>query len=126
MKENSDAEIEDFKKYYLEHLWDRANYYEELPFRLTGRHISHTLLLHHNLAAALFMDDLIRMFKSKGWEIISAEEAYQDPAFEQLPVHAGESLIWALAKDSGKFEDLLRYPTEDGRYEEEKMDAAGL
>jgi len=36
---------------------------------------------------------------------------------------AGESLIWALAKETGKFEKELRYPGEDDVYESPKMDA---
>lgn len=126
LKQNPKPNIEVFKDFYLEHLFERATYYENLSFKLTERHIRHTLLLHHNLAAALFLDDLIKMFKSKGWNVISAEEAYRDPIFGQIPNHAGESLIWALAKDSGKFENLLRYPAEDGKYEKEKMDRLGL
>lgn len=39
---------------------------------------------------------------------------------------AGESLIWALVKQSGKFDDVLRYPAEEGEYEKEKMDILGL
>jgi peptidoglycan/xylan/chitin deacetylase (PgdA/CDA1 family) len=122
------ADIEGFKKYYLQHLFERAMYYEDLAFKITGRHINHTLLLHHNLAAALFVDDLIAMFKSKGWKVISAEEAYRDPIFEKQPgnIPAGESLIWALAKESGNFEGVLRYPAEDGSYEVSAMDALGL
>lgn len=126
LKQDSKASIEAFMDFYLEHIFERANYYEDLSFKLTGRHINHTLLLHHNLAAALFLDDLIEMFKSKGWNIISADEAFQDPVFEQTPNHAGESLIWALAKDSGRYEDQLRYPAEDSRYEKERMDELGL
>ncbi|MEM6642129.1 MAG: polysaccharide deacetylase family protein [Bacteroidota bacterium] len=126
LKENKKAEIDDFKAFYLEHLLDRANFYEKLSFSLTGRHIPHTLLLHHNLAAALFLDDLIAMFKSKGWKIISADKAYEDQIFLHTPEYAGESLIWALAKDSGNYEDQLRYPAEDSRYEEARMDELGL
>ena len=44
--------------------------------------------------------------------------------FHVLP--AGESLIWVLAKQSGKYDSMLRYPAEDERYEKEKMDALGL
>lgn len=124
--QNPNANIEAFKDFYLEHLFKRANYYENLSYELTGRHIKHTLLLHHNLAAALFLDDLIVMFKSKGWHVISASEAFKDPIFSRTPNHAGESLIWALAKDSEKYEDRLRYPAEDSRYEKERMDELGL
>jgi len=126
LNEDAKADISAFKKFYLEHLFDRANFYEDLAFKLTGRHINHTLLLHHNLTLALFLSDLISMFKEKGWNVISADEAFKDPIFKQIPNHAGESLIWALAKDSGKFEDVLRYPAEDSRYEKDRMDELGL
>ena len=128
LKENPKANIEGFKKYYLEHLYNRAMYYEDLAYKLTGRHINHTLLLHHNLAASLFLGDLIKMFKEKGWNIIDGSEAYSDKIFSKVPsaIPAGESLIWALAKESGKFEAILRYPAEDGDYEKDKMDALGL
>lgn len=126
LAEDPDADLEGFKDFYLSHLYERAQYYEKLSYELTGRHIHHTLLLHHNLAAALFIDELIKMFKDKGWEIVSADKAYNDPIFTKEPKHAGESLIWALAKNSRKFESILRYPAEDSRYEKDKMDKLGL
>ncbi len=128
LKENPKADIEGFRKFYLEHLYNRAMYYDELAFKLMGRHIKHTLLLHHNLAAALFLGDLITMFKEKGWKTIDGADAYTDEVFSKTSstIPAGESLIWALAKESGKFETILRYPAEDGDYEKDKMDALGL
>lgn len=126
LRQNKNADISDFKKFYLNHIWVRAQFYEKLSFELTGRHIKHTLLLHHNLATALFIDDLIAMFKEKGWEISSADEAFKDSIYDGTPTYAGESLIYALAKDSGNYENILRYPAEDSRYEKEKMDELGL
>lgn len=126
LKADSTARLEDFKAFYLQHLFERASYYENLSFQLNGRHIPHTLLLHHNLAAALFLDDLVEMFQEKGWEIVSANEAYKDSIYTKVPNYAGESLIWALAKDSGKFDEQLRYPAEAMMYEKPKMDALGL
>jgi hypothetical protein len=86
------------------------------------------LLLHHNLAAALFLDDLIQHFKDNGWEVIDAMEAYKDEIYLEEPdyIPAGESLIWALAKKSGRFNSVLRYPAEDGEYEKPFMDKLGL
>ena len=68
------------------------------------------------------------MYKARGWKLIDAARAFQDPVFTSAPkiVPAGESLIWALAKESGKFDGALRYPGEDGEYEKEKMDQLGL
>jgi peptidoglycan/xylan/chitin deacetylase (PgdA/CDA1 family) len=126
LREKPNVDISDFREFYLNHIWERAQFYEKLSLEINGRHISHTLLLHHNLAAALFMDDLIEMFKSKGWEIESASKAYKDPVYLTETKFAGESLIYAMAKDSGKYNETLRYPAEDSRYEKEKMDLLGL
>lgn len=126
LRENPNADISGFRAFYLNHMWERAQFYEKLSFEINGRHISHTLLLHHNLAAALFVDDLIKMFRVKGWEIVSVTEAYKDPIYTEIPSYAGESLIYAQAKDSGKYNANLRYPAEDSKYEKEKMDLLGL
>ncbi|MGH9838711.1 MAG: hypothetical protein ACREEM_08005 [Blastocatellia bacterium] len=68
------------------------------------------------------------MIERKGWQLINAGEAFSDPAFNAEPKipPAGESLIRALAKESKKFEGLLRYPGENGEYEKAAMDRLGL
>lgn len=128
LKENPNADIDGYRAFYLEHLYNRAIFYEDLAVQLSGRHIHHTMLLHHNLTSALFLGDLIKMFREKGWKVIDAEEAYKDEIFKSEPkyIPAGESLIWALAKDTGKYDSVLRYPGEDGDYEKERMDKLGL
>lgn len=120
--------IEKYKAFYLQHMLERAKYYENLSFEMIERRITHTLLLHHNLTSALFLGDLIKRFEEEGWEVIDADIAFQDKIFEEIPKTnpAGESLIWALAKESGNYEDHLRYPAEDSRYEIPKMKAIGL
>jgi hypothetical protein len=86
------------------------------------------LLLHFNLLNALFLADLLEMFRRKGWSTINAEQAYRDPVFgrEADTVPAGESLLWALAKETGRFERELRYPGEDDVYEKPILDRLGL
>ncbi|MFK8009281.1 MAG: polysaccharide deacetylase family protein [Saprospiraceae bacterium] len=128
LKKDPKFDLEKFKKFYLDHLLDRANYYEQLSFEMHGRHIPHTILLHHNLTSALFLDDLMNHFKENGWKLINADIAFADSIYNAIPnnIPAGESLIWAQAKESGKYENQLRYPAEDSRYEESKMDSLGL
>jgi hypothetical protein len=41
-------------------------------------------------------------------------------------LQAGESIVWGVAKETGKYEDILRYPGEDGEYEKDEMDKLGL
>ncbi len=128
LKQNPAADTRPYRDPYLEHLWDRATYYDGLAQTLTSRSISHTILLHYTLLNSLFLDDVLTMFESKGWQLVDAHAAYQDPVFLKAPrtVPAGESLIWALAKESGKFEGKLRYPGEDSVYEKDKLDRLGL
>lgn len=128
MRSGEPVDTSAFEAFYVAHLLDRAQFYESLAYELTGRHIKHTLLLHHNLTSALFLDDLIEGFWEAGWDVIDAPEAFTDPIFENSPmtVPAGESLIWSMAKESGNYESVLRYPAEDRRYEKATMDSLGL
>jgi peptidoglycan/xylan/chitin deacetylase (PgdA/CDA1 family) len=119
-------DVNRFRQPYLDHIADRTSYYDELARNVTGRSVPHTLLIHFNLLNALFLGDLLNMFRRMGWELIDAAQAYQDEVFRRTPdtVPAGESLIWAIAKESGKPD--LRYPGEDGEYEDARLRKAGL
>tara|TARA_R110002051_G_scaffold181774_1_gene251269 strand:+ start:39433 stop:40377 length:945 start_codon:yes stop_codon:yes gene_type:complete len=128
LKENPEADISGYRDYYIDHIYNRALFYDSLAAQLTNRKIKHTLLLHHNLTSALFLDDLIKHFKSKGWEVVNADEAFNDQIYNEHPktLPAGESLIWSLAKQTGKYDSILRYPPEDSQYEKDNMDILGL
>lgn len=128
LQSNPKAEVKRYRDYYLEHMWDRAQYYDGLARQVAGRAVPHTILTHFNLLNALFLNDLIEMFKSKGWEWIDAEKALADPIFSKLPkiIPAGESIVWALAKEKGTVPMSQRYPAEDGEIEMEKMKKLGL
>ncbi len=126
LRKDPKADLSKYREFYLNHIWEKAQYYEKLSLAINGRPVSHTLLLHHNLTAALFIDDLIAMFKSKGWEIVPVSEAYKDPIYKIKTSYAGESLIYALARDHKDYKKLLRYPAEDSKYEKGKMDKLGL
>ncbi len=128
LKQVPGANLQPYRDFYLQHIWERANYYDDLSRKVLGRSVKHTLLIHYNLLNELFLGDLLTMFERKGWQLINAEEAFTDAIFEREPkiLPAGESIIWALAKESGKFDKLLRYPAEDSIYEKPKMDKLGL
>jgi hypothetical protein len=117
-----------FRQPYLDHLWDRAQFYDGLSKKVLGRSVPHTLLVHYNLINSLFLADALEMFAQKGWRVTDAGGAYRDPIFQRTPqtMPAGESLIWALAKENAKFEAQLRYPGEDDVYEKPILDRLGL
>ena len=128
LERQRDADTSPYRKFYLDHILERAQFYDSLSRQVLGRSVRHTVLLHHNVLNALFLADLIRMFKSSGWAVIDARDAFEDPIFRATPdvLPAGQSLVWSLAKETGRFESVLRYPGEDGAYEAPKMDALGL
>ncbi len=126
-KKDPQSSMAAYGQYYADHLWERALYYDYLAQATFEESIPHTLLIHHNDLTALFLDAILTMFKNKGWEIISAEKAYQSTALKQTfdVMPSGQSLIWAAAK-AKNVGGPLRYPAEDGEYEAPKMDALGL
>ncbi len=111
---------------YLKHLWNRATYYDSLSKQILKRSVKHVLLLHTKAINAAFLPDIIAMFRSKGWEFISPEKAYEDPIYAIAPrvLPAGESILWALAKQNGLKD--LRYPAESDVYEKPLLDRLGL
>jgi peptidoglycan/xylan/chitin deacetylase (PgdA/CDA1 family) len=122
------APIAPYRDYLIAHLLDRAAFYRQLAFDVLGRDIRHTVLMHFNPLNALVLPDVMNAFETAGWQWIDASTAFEDPIFRSQPqtLPAGESLVWALAKETARFESRLRYPGEDDVYEKPKMDALGL
>ena len=128
LQERPDLPIGPYRRFYLEHLWQRATFYDDLALKVLGRSIDHTILLHHRLATGLFLDQALSMFKERGWRLVDAQTAFDSDVLQMQPdaVPAGQSLIWSAAKADGRFDGLLRFPGEDGVYEAPKMDLLGL
>ena len=128
LKENKSADISAYYDFYIQHIQERAAYYSGLAAKFYSKPINHTLLIHHNLLNALFLDQLLTNLKSSGWDLIDADKAFTDPIYLNEPdiLPAGESIIWALAKETGRFDAILRYPGEDSQYEEQKIIELGL
>lgn len=128
LRKDPSADLKPYRDFYLEHMWARAEYYDSLAQRVLGRPVKHTILTHFNLLNGLFLNDVIEMLKGKGWQPIDAEDAFADAVFAAQPkvVPAGESIIWSLAKEKGTIAKSLRYPAEDGEYENKRMNKLGL
>jgi peptidoglycan-N-acetylglucosamine deacetylase len=122
------ADLAPIKRLYLEHLWQRAQAYRELSWKLQGRDIPQMLLIHHNLANALWLDDALAMFKEKGWRAVDPEEAYKDPIYALQPDRpvAGQSLLLSMSRSLGlgKFEGWERL-FDDGEFEMQALNKLG-
>ena len=114
------------KRAYVRHLLERANYYDTLAREVLGRSPTHVMLLHTNALNAAALNDVIEAFRAKGWHFVAARGAFDDPLYAMEPdiVPAGESIVWALAKQRGA--EGLRYPSEDAAYERPVLQRLGL
>ena len=123
----SRSDIEGYRLYYLDHVRTRALYYEDLARSYAPLDVCHVLLLHINVAAALFLEDLLVMLWNMGFQLIGAKDALDQvqefPDVDTIP--AGQSTLWSLAK-ARQHPGPLRYPAEDGKYELPNMVALGL
>ena len=123
-----ETDLAAYRRFYLDHLWQRAAYYDRLARDVLGHSIDHTILLHHRLTTGLFLGDALAMFRARGWRLVDAATALATPELRRTydTVPAGQSLMWQAAEASGRYTDRLRYPGEDGDYEAPKMDALRL
>lgn len=126
VKNKDNSKVTLLKQAYLQHLLDRAQYYDNLAIKILGRSPDHVLLLHTNAINSAFLNDVIEQFKLNGWTFISAQQAFKDPLYDAYSKNtpAGESAIWSIAKTK-EFENL-RYPAEDAPYEIENLKLHGL
>jgi peptidoglycan/xylan/chitin deacetylase (PgdA/CDA1 family) len=111
---NEKLDLEGWKQFYLDVLLDAVAFYDAHARRHLGRSPRHVLLLHENDLAALFIDDLVLALESLGWEVIPAEQAYQDPMAEQMPdtLFLGQGRVAALAHIGGAPVKDLVHPFE--------------
>jgi hypothetical protein len=122
------ADIAPIRQAYLDHIRQRALAYRDLSRQLVGRDIPQVILMHHNLASALWLDDVITQFEGMGWKVVGAAEAFADPVYELVPerLAPGQSLLLSLARSRGigKFAGWERL-VDDGDFEIEALKAQG-
>lgn len=124
LKKDINTDLTPYKEYYIQHILERANYYDSVAHLVFKRDLKHTLLIHHSLLNALFLDDLLIALKANGWKLIDAKKAFKDQAFQKQPdiEPCGESIVWQCAKEIEEISKTLRFPAEDEEYEKENLE----
>ena len=126
LNQNPKADISGYRDYYINSMFDMANYYNKLSIQNNHRQIKHTILLHFNLTSALFLNDLIKKFRNEGWIIDNYSEAIKDSVYSEHPIAmpSEHSLIWM--QEMQRVGSVPRYDGEDSNYLKEDMDKLGL
>ncbi|NNE98450.1 MAG: polysaccharide deacetylase family protein [Pyrinomonadaceae bacterium] len=112
-------------KAYVPYLEAKTVYWERQSVKLFGREIKQTLLLHSNSINADYFDDLMKMYKQRGYKFIALDEALKDKAYRLPDTFTGRAGIswlhrWALAKGKGNL------VPDEPRVPKFVMEAAGL
>jgi peptidoglycan/xylan/chitin deacetylase (PgdA/CDA1 family) len=129
LAKNPRADLRPIKAAYLSHIWQRAQAYRRVAHVVQGRDIPLVILLHHNLINALWLDDVIDMFQSKGWAFTTPDQAFADAVYAQPPEQlvAGQSLLLSMARSLGlsRFRGWERL-VDDGDFEIAALKAQGI
>lgn len=102
-KDGETLDMAALRDLYVESHVEAAEYYDALAVKVLGRSPAHVMLLHETDIAAMFVDDLVKALRAKGWEIVTADEAFADPIRELHPdtPFAQGTLTEALAWEKG-------------------------
>ncbi|NVK21695.1 MAG: polysaccharide deacetylase family protein [Kangiellaceae bacterium] len=121
VKQGLKVDRQKLQRLYVETLTQAIDFYDDIAQKTLGRSPKHVLLLHENDIAAYFIDDLVAHLRQQGWEIISPEEAYQDPIADYVSdtLFNGQGRVAAIAKDQGWKARELVHPAEDEQYLEQ-------
>ncbi len=127
-EEKKTINYEKARDFYLNSLYESIEFYDAIAKKSLNRSPRHVLLLHENDAAALFVGDLIQHLRSKGWKIISPQQAYKDPIAKNFPKVAfhKQGRVAAIANSKGVPEAELRHPSENETYLNQAFISAGI
>lgn len=91
------------RRLYVASQISALDYHDALARDTIGRSPAHVLLLHETDLAALFLPDLIAEMRKRGWQIVTADEAYRDPIATAEPdvPYAWGTLTGAMAWERG-------------------------
>lgn len=90
---------------YVPYMERKLEYWERQSVKLFGREIAQTLLIHANFINSDYFDDLVAMFKRRGYRFVDLETALKDEAYQLPDTYTGLAGIswvhrWARNKGS--------------------------
>ena len=90
---------------YVPYMESKLDYWERQSQKIFGREVAQTLLIHANFINSDYLDDLIRMFRKRGYKIVDLETALKDDAYrlpDRYTGRAGISWLHRWARDKGR------------------------
>jgi len=126
LREDDKLDLEPYRKYYVTAVVTLAAHFHSLAERVGYTDIPHSMLMHHNILNALFLDDVLAALKKEGWSLVDAKEAFEHSLYKlepQTPARS-RSVLSVLAQEQGITD--TGFPEAYERWGEKTMDALGL
>ena len=79
LRNDEELDMDALRDLYVESHVQSANFADALARKTFGRAPAHVMLLHETDLAAFYIVDLVEALEAKGWTIVTADEAYDDP-----------------------------------------------
>ena len=101
---------------------EAAEFYHRLALESFDRSITHNILLHETDLSALFIGDLIAGLQDAGWTIVTADQAFADPAYRITPdIPSAQGTLTELAAWHQGITSQRWYPGNDTNVLEERF-----
>lgn len=85
IKNNKNLDLEQVKDFYVKVMMESIEFYDLMANTYMNRSPKHVLLLHEMDISALFIGDLVKELRLRGWKIISPQQAYTDELAKYQP-----------------------------------------
>jgi len=106
---------------YTSIMVDEAKFYDDMSVSVLGRSVKHVLLLHETDLNALCLGVLVSGLRAAGWNIVPADEAFNDPIALREPasMKLNQGRVVAMALDRGFSGSIWSRWNEEGAIEKE-------
>jgi peptidoglycan/xylan/chitin deacetylase (PgdA/CDA1 family) len=115
VEQGREIHLEALGRAWVESLMQSVRFYADMADRHIGHNPAHTLLLHENDLAALFVDELVEALRAEGWAVIDALAAYDDPMASVVTttLFNNQGRVAAIAEQNGVSRRSLVHANED-------------
>ena len=100
---SDDAAARRVRDEYIPYLASVTSFFERQSVEITGREIPQVMLLHASRLNTDMMNDILAMFRGRGYRFVSLDDAIADPVYMSKDTYAGKNGIswirrWAVTQ----------------------------
>jgi peptidoglycan/xylan/chitin deacetylase (PgdA/CDA1 family) len=127
LKQDREVNQDKLRDAYIGSLMESVRFGADIADRYLDHAPAHSLLLHENDLAAMFIGDLIKALRREGWTIIDARDAYKDPIAKVIPdtLFNNQGRVSAIARVKGAAPADLVHRAEDTDFLEQHFEESG-